>query len=175
GINGTFRLSVEGARGAFDVTPAEGINLASFLVRVRDPALVDYEKVQVMNVTLVAREVVPHNPKSSSCLVSVYIRDTNDNIPVFDRDVYEARVPEDAPAGTVIAEVVATDADSGDFGTSGLRYTDLRGSYTQWWVVVGGGGWYCDGGSWCGVVVCDGVPHGSTLKEDWLRWLDSLV
>ncbi|XP_047739893.1 cadherin-23 [Hyalella azteca] len=115
GVNGTFRLEVEGAGGVFDVTPHEGINLASFLVRVRDPALLDYERLQVVNFTLVARETVPDRPKSSSCLVSVYIRDTNDNVPIFERDMYEAEevssVVSPAPSSTTEVTVVLTDVN----------------------------------------------------------------
>ena len=46
GINGTFHLEVQGAGDLFDVTPREGINLASFLIRVKNPALIDFEKIQ---------------------------------------------------------------------------------------------------------------------------------
>lgn len=43
----------------------------------------------VVNFTVVARETVAEKPKSSSALVTVYIRDTNDNFPIFSEDQYE--------------------------------------------------------------------------------------
>lgn len=46
GNNGTFRMFLEGDGGMFDVTPPEGVNFASFLLRVRNPALLDYEKIK---------------------------------------------------------------------------------------------------------------------------------
>lgn len=46
GINGTFRLEVRGGSGIFDITPKGGLNLASFLIRVKSPTLLDYEKVK---------------------------------------------------------------------------------------------------------------------------------
>lgn len=43
----------------------------------------------MVNFTVVARETVAEDPKSSSAFVTVYIRDTNDNFPVFSEDQYE--------------------------------------------------------------------------------------
>ncbi|XP_069185641.1 cadherin-23 isoform X4 [Procambarus clarkii] len=128
GNNGTFRMFLEGDGGMFDVTPPEGVNFASFLIRVKNPALLDYEKVKVVNFTVVARETVADRPKSSSALVTVHIRDTNDNFPVFKEDQYQVLIPEDAAVGATLVWVQAADPDSGTFGTSGIRYTDLRGA-----------------------------------------------
>ncbi|XP_050735758.1 cadherin-23-like isoform X6 [Eriocheir sinensis] len=128
GNNGTFRMFLEDDGGMFEVTPPEGVNFASFLIRVRNPTLLDFEKVKVVNFTVVARETVAENPKSSSALVTVYIRDTNDNFPIFGEESYEMFIPEDAQVGTTVARIQARDPDSGNFGTDGIRYTDLRGS-----------------------------------------------
>jgi cadherin 23 len=46
GLNGTFRLRTEGDGGVFEVTPTEGINQVSFLIRVKNPARLDYEKIR---------------------------------------------------------------------------------------------------------------------------------
>ena len=43
GTNGTFRMYLEGDGGTFEVTPPEGVNEATFMIRVRDPAGLDYE------------------------------------------------------------------------------------------------------------------------------------
>lgn len=63
GKNGTFELFLRGDNGIFDVTPFKGINEASFLIRVNDPLFLDYEKVTVMNFSLVAKEIVAKDPK----------------------------------------------------------------------------------------------------------------
>ncbi|KAK4293966.1 hypothetical protein Pmani_033374 [Petrolisthes manimaculis] len=128
GNNGTFRMFLEGDGGMFDVTPPEGVNFASFLLRVRNPALLDYEKIKVVNFTVVARETVSERAKSSSAMVTVHIRDTNDNFPIFSEQQYQVLIPEDAAVGAEVAVVQARDPDSGDYGTQGIRYTDLRGS-----------------------------------------------
>jgi len=38
-------MFIEGDRGIFEVTPPKGINEASFLIRVKDPSRLDFEKV----------------------------------------------------------------------------------------------------------------------------------
>lgn len=43
----------------------------------------------VMNFTLVAKETVPNNAKYSAVPLTVHIRDANDNVPEFDKNVYE--------------------------------------------------------------------------------------
>ena len=44
-------------RPPVQVTPEQGINEASFMIRVKDPSLIDYENVKLFNFTLVARLV----------------------------------------------------------------------------------------------------------------------
>lgn len=39
------------------MTPSQGINEASFMIRVRDQSRLDYELLRELNFTLVAREV----------------------------------------------------------------------------------------------------------------------
>ncbi|XP_047023780.1 fat-like cadherin-related tumor suppressor homolog [Helicoverpa zea] len=52
--------------------------------------------------------------KQSSAKVKITILDSNDNDPVFEREVTEVTVQENGPSGAVVARVVARDADSGD-------------------------------------------------------------
>ncbi|XP_063827722.1 cadherin-87A [Ostrinia nubilalis] len=59
--------------------------------------------------TILATDGV-HN---ATCRVEVTVRDVNNHAPVFDIDKYDADVPEDAPIGTEVAAVRATDLDSG--------------------------------------------------------------
>lgn len=74
-------MFLRGDHGVFEVTPNRGINEASFLIRVRNSEALDYEKVNEMNFTLVAREIVEKNAKYSEVGITVYIRDVNDNFP----------------------------------------------------------------------------------------------
>ncbi|CAH1396739.1 unnamed protein product [Nezara viridula] len=53
-------------------------------------------------------------PLSSSCNFSVRVQDENDNPPVFSEPSYRGRVREDAPLGSLVLNVSATDRDQGD-------------------------------------------------------------
>ncbi|XP_054269612.1 cadherin-23-like [Macrosteles quadrilineatus] len=128
GNNGTFDMFIEDDDGVFEVTPRQGINEASFLIRVKDSSRIDFEKSSVINFTLVAKETVERRPKSNRVPVTVFIRDMNDNFPEFTKPVYEARLAENSRIGTVVVKVQAHDRDSGDLGTRGIRYTNLGGS-----------------------------------------------
>ncbi|KAJ0177573.1 hypothetical protein K1T71_006446 [Dendrolimus kikuchii] len=59
--------------------------------------------------TILATDGV-HN---ATCKVDITVRDVNNHAPVFDTDIYDADISEDAPIGTEVAEVRATDLDSG--------------------------------------------------------------
>ncbi len=45
--------------------------------------------------------------------VDIAVKDVNDRAPVFEKRVYLSSVPETAPIGTPIENVMATDADFG--------------------------------------------------------------
>ncbi|XP_060803722.1 cadherin-23 [Amyelois transitella] len=128
GKNGTFELYLRGDDGVFDVTPFKGINEASFLIRVNDPSFLDYEKVTVMNFSLVAKEITAKDPKMSVVPIMVHIKDENDNFPEFTESLYTVSVPENCGVGTTVAWVQALDQDSDNYGTRGIRYTSLSGS-----------------------------------------------
>ncbi|XP_066601612.1 cadherin-23 [Prorops nasuta] len=128
GTNGTFRILIEGDNGIFDVSPSRGINEAPFLIRVKDPSKLDFEKRAVVNFTLIAKEISTSSPKQSVVPVTVFIKDQNDNYPEFTENVYEISIPENCVTGSTVAWVQALDDDSGNFGTRGIRYTNLGGS-----------------------------------------------
>ena len=70
------------------VSPGIGINEASFMIRVKDQTKLDYEKVRMIKMVLVAREVV-EDGRETRVPVTVNIRDINDNRPEFDTNKYE--------------------------------------------------------------------------------------
>ncbi|XP_029849055.2 cadherin-23 [Ixodes scapularis] len=127
GSNGTFQLRLEEDNGVFEVTPSIGVNEVSFMIRVKNPDHLDYERVKLVKFKIVAQEMVASQPKTSTADVTVHIKDANDNFPVFREDSYRSVIPENAAAGTVVAVVRAEDADSGVYGTAGIRYTNIRG------------------------------------------------
>ncbi|XP_031697657.1 protocadherin beta-16-like, partial [Anarrhichthys ocellatus] len=54
--------------------------------------------------------------RSGTAIIHVTVLDANDNAPVFSQAVYEASLPENAPSGTLIITVSASDADTGPNG-----------------------------------------------------------
>lgn len=127
GHNGTFDLYLEPNNGLFEISPSRAVNEATFFLRVRDPDLLDYEKVKSMNFTIHAREIASEG-KHSMAKIMVHVRDQNDNFPEFSKTMYECYLPENSRVGALLTQVQAIDVDSGDFGTSGIRFINLSGS-----------------------------------------------
>uniref|UniRef100_G3Q1C0 Cadherin domain-containing protein n=1 Tax=Gasterosteus aculeatus TaxID=69293 RepID=G3Q1C0_GASAC len=55
-------------------------------------------------------------PKSGEMNITVNVLDVNDNAPVFSKDVYSVVLNENAPMGTTVVQVNATDLDEGPNG-----------------------------------------------------------
>ncbi|KAL4711580.1 hypothetical protein ACJJTC_003597 [Scirpophaga incertulas] len=72
--------------------------------------------------TVLATDSV-HN---ATCNVEITVRDVNNHAPVFDIDRYDADIPEDAPIGTEVAAVRATDLDSG--ANAEIKYGIQKGA-----------------------------------------------
>uniref|UniRef100_A0A3B5LDQ8 Protocadherin-16 n=1 Tax=Xiphophorus couchianus TaxID=32473 RepID=A0A3B5LDQ8_9TELE len=66
---------------------------------------------------------------SSTATVTVLVEDVNDNEPVFQQQLYNVSIPEHMDAGSCFLQVVATDADSPEFGA--LLYSLLDGFDSQ--------------------------------------------
>ncbi|XP_014817455.1 PREDICTED: protocadherin gamma-B5-like [Calidris pugnax] len=54
--------------------------------------------------------------RSGTVQIRVNVTDANDNAPVFGKSLYEAQVRENVPAGSLVLQVRATDADAGSNG-----------------------------------------------------------
>ncbi|XP_057205144.1 protocadherin alpha-8-like isoform X9 [Triplophysa rosa] len=72
----------------------------------------DREKQPVIQLTLTAVDG-GKPPKSGTIDIIVNVEDVNDNIPVFSKPLYKARVVENAPPGAFIIQVHASDPDEG--------------------------------------------------------------
>ena len=58
------------------------------MIRVKNPANLDFERVRLFNLSLVAKEVVKGG-RETRVPVTVYVRDQNDNRPMFSLSKYE--------------------------------------------------------------------------------------
>ncbi|NWR80080.1 PCDC2 protein, partial [Centropus unirufus] len=65
-------------------------------------------------------------PKSGTAQISVRVMDTNDNPPAFDRSTYTVSLLENAPLGTLVVKLNASDPDEGSNGDVIYSF----GSYT---------------------------------------------
>ncbi|XP_044252213.1 cadherin-23 [Drosophila takahashii] len=126
GNNGTFRLFLDPPNDLFEIVPELAVNEANFMLRVKNSKSLDFEQFTEVNFTIFAREV-DEPSRWSSAHVQIFIRDQNDNFPEFSQTIYNASVLENSEQDTIITHVQAVDVDSGDYGTMGIRYTNLRG------------------------------------------------
>ncbi|XP_066053535.1 protocadherin gamma-B5-like [Chamaea fasciata] len=75
----------------------------------------DREKQSSFVLVLTAVDGGEH-ARSGTVQIRINVTDANDNPPVFSKSVYEARVAENLPAGSVVLPVKAADADAGSNG-----------------------------------------------------------
>ncbi|EDW83990.2 uncharacterized protein Dwil_GK13902 [Drosophila willistoni] len=125
GKNGVFSLTLLNNNGTFEITPNVAERSASFLIRVRDNAMLDYEQQDSVQFSILAQELGPATNLSAIVNVTVYINDVNDNAPKFDQPSYAVELPENMTVGTKVVQVHATDLDSGLGGK--VRYTAILG------------------------------------------------
>ncbi|XP_042181714.1 protocadherin alpha-2 isoform X14 [Oncorhynchus tshawytscha] len=72
----------------------------------------DREKQPVIQLTLTAIDG-GKPPRSGTLLIIINVQDVNDNIPVFNKQLYKFRVTENVRFGTIIAALNASDLDEG--------------------------------------------------------------
>nr|XP_055033303.1 protocadherin alpha-8-like isoform X13 [Misgurnus anguillicaudatus] len=72
----------------------------------------DREKQPVIQLTLTAVDG-GKPPRSGTSQIVINVKDVNDNMPVFTQSLYKARITENAPPGTSVITVQASDSDEG--------------------------------------------------------------
>jgi len=105
----TYSIVADSGRGLFDVGPTSGT--------LRVSAGLDAETMTSLEVTVAATDHAnAASRRQQTARVLVNIVDCNDNEPVFGRIPSVVELPENSPAGSVVFDVDAVDADSGDNG-----------------------------------------------------------
>lgn len=105
GENGRVQYSLDGQHaGVFDIDPDTGL--------VRLAALLDFETLQLYNVSVQARDC-GDPPFSSVASLIVEVQDVNENLhaPVFPEQVSSVSVDENQSPGTFVTTLAATDED----------------------------------------------------------------
>ncbi|XP_036321242.1 cadherin-86C-like [Rhagoletis pomonella] len=126
GKNGVFSLTLLNNNGTFEITPNVAERSTSFLIRVRDNVLLDYEERYSVQFQILAQELGPATNLSVAANVTVYINDVNDNPPIFEHPVYTVELPENMTVGTKVVQVKASDVDKAGLGGR-VRYTAILG------------------------------------------------
>ncbi|XP_053575572.1 protocadherin alpha-6-like [Bombina bombina] len=84
----------------------------------------DREKISFHNLTLIAFD--GGKPKlSGTTQLLITVEDANDNTPTFDQPFYQCRVMENAPIGTFVYKLNATDQDQGKNGEISYDFSKL--------------------------------------------------
>ncbi|XP_070819195.1 protocadherin alpha-13-like isoform X20 [Chaetodon trifascialis] len=119
----TYRLSPN-EYFSLDVQSGGEHSLSAELVLLK---ALDREKQAVIKLTLTAIDG-GKPPKTGSLHINVNVLDVNDNTPTFSKTLYKARVNENAPAGSLVIQLNATDLDEGDNGRVAYSFVK-RGNF----------------------------------------------
>ncbi|KAL7062262.1 hypothetical protein AAHC03_0646 [Spirometra sp. Aus1] len=76
----------------------------------------DYEQTKEYHLFVNANDGYGDDRHSCRLAVNVEVEDVNDNLPVFEKAVYNVVVAENTPFDQIIVTVTAQDADAGEFG-----------------------------------------------------------
>ena len=118
--NAAYELVLESlgnAEGIFSVYPETAVGRTPVIIRVVDPTRLDHELEDSRAFQLVVKAIKGSSKEVlSSARVTVVVRDSNDNVPVFQQDSYSFVLREDIQSGESIGKIIASDADSGSFG-----------------------------------------------------------
>ncbi|KAM3612629.1 uncharacterized protein V6R79_011568 [Siganus canaliculatus] len=76
------------------------------------------------------------NPQRSGTVdINISVLDVNDNAPVFNQSVYRSAVVENAPKGTYITTVNASDADIGSNGEITFSFSKMKGVAVDMFII----------------------------------------
>uniref|UniRef100_UPI00398F28FC protocadherin Fat 4 n=1 Tax=Pristiophorus japonicus TaxID=55135 RepID=UPI00398F28FC len=113
-MNGLIRYNISKGNEArlFSIINSTGaISLAGQL---------DYESQQTHELTISAEDG-GWVKRTGYLSITVHVTDSNDNAPLFSPDEYFPIISENAPSGTIVVKLIATDADSG--GNAVIAYS----------------------------------------------------
>lgn len=168
GMNSHYNLSLENvinSQNVFAVSPTSGEGRTPIVVKVVDSSKLDYDVKDESKRKFVFDIIASVRGKElSKARVTVNLEDANDNSPIFPQTSYDLEVKENSKVGFKIADIAATDKDTGKYGQltylikgfgHDIFYTDKRKggvyvnknidfedqkSYTLTLVAVDGGG-----------------------------------
>lgn len=119
GSNSRYELSlrnVKNSEGVFDVFPTQGEGKTPIVVKIMDSSKLDYD-VADKDLTVLIFDLIAsvNGTDLGSTRITVRLQDSNDNSPIFSQQSYHLNVEENSKIGLSIAEISATDNDSGNY------------------------------------------------------------
>ncbi|NWT05903.1 PCDBH protein, partial [Mionectes macconnelli] len=118
GSNGLQNYSL-GSNPHFSLAIGAGKDGVKYVELVLQQQL-DREEQEELNLLLTAIDG-GSPPRSGTAQVRIVVVDANDNIPIFEREVYEVCLAENSPLEHLVVRAVAADPDEGSYGE--LRYS----------------------------------------------------
>ncbi|XP_078509586.1 protocadherin alpha-2-like isoform X5 [Lissotriton helveticus] len=116
---------------SYNLSPSEFFSLDASVTDTKSSSValvltkaLDREQQSQIQLTLTAVDGGKPD-RSGSTQVIIDIQDTNDNPPVFDKELYTVRLPENVPVDTLVISLNATDADDGQNGDIQYSFYDL--------------------------------------------------
>ncbi|NXG11104.1 PCDBF protein, partial [Sakesphorus luctuosus] len=117
---------------AYHITPENEHFSVSFGSRIKGKKYVelvlgkplDREEQVEMSFSLIAVDG-GSPPKTGTTQIHILILDVNDNAPVFTQELYDVQVLENAPKGSVVLTVLATDRDAGVNGDISYQFSQV--------------------------------------------------
>ena len=91
----------------------------------------DRELISSYSFDAIATDSCPYGPRSQTVRVDITILDVNDNAPQFRQNIYSADISPDAPVGSLVSEVSATDNDVGVNAQLTYSLVDANNAYFQ--------------------------------------------
>uniref|UniRef100_A0A8V5GKX0 Uncharacterized protein n=1 Tax=Melopsittacus undulatus TaxID=13146 RepID=A0A8V5GKX0_MELUD len=121
GSNGIQAYSISPENEYFSVDFESQIKGKKYIELVLEK-LLDREEQAEVDFNLIAVDG-GSPPRSGTTQIHIVILDVNDNAPIFSQDVYVGQVLENAPEGSVVLRVAATDRDTGVNGDISYRFS----------------------------------------------------
>ncbi|KAM6251815.1 protocadherin beta-15-like [Porphyrio hochstetteri] len=121
GSNSIQAYSISPENEYFSVSFGSRSNGRHYVELVLEKAL-DREEHAELGFSLVAVDG-GSPPRSGTTQIHIVVLDVNDNAPVFTQDLYTRQVLENAPEGSVVLRVVASDLDAGSNGDISYQFS----------------------------------------------------
>ena len=109
----TYNIDTGNVGNVFAINTSNG--------RLTTTQSLDFEARPLYELTVIARNSFADPMLASSVTVHIHLTDSNEFRPMFSQAVFEASVVENAPEGTLVLQLAASDADGGSAGV--LRYS----------------------------------------------------